>query len=711
MRSARTAGRPLPSWTVPFTLIAALAAGCSSSGVVHENQPPTVELTSGPVEGETVSYSIDIGWEGTDPDGVIDRYEYAVDPPTAFTEEEIASGGEGISSDIIPGGGSGPDVTRITKIVDGSPVSFDWVHTTDTSHHFIFQAADAESVSSGGEPVPTGRFTGMHAVYVRAVDNDRAVSVPDHVAFTAETVAPEATITRPLLPDFLLTTGPRPIIEWSGTDPDGPAPVGYLTKLLRLDTLDPPVSLVNVTSPSILFDKGGAWTYRSAGNRKLELDLSTPGQFVFGVRAVDEAGAEEPFLDFERNAFRFQAFQLTNHPTVTLTCPGGTFTFRGTGLPVETEIPRGVTLDCQVSCSAEDYGETCADMRWGLDIADLDTDEGWTPWSTDFTLDPISFPKAGVHLLYVQVRDALGGTSLATVILNVVELSFDKEALWVDDSFDGVYPNDADNDAFWRARFGAYPGFSTGDLSEFHTFGDNDRATSNPQAPSLATLGRYKFLVWDVRGSGFDGNTALLKVVVNRHLPLYLAGGGKLWLEGSLDIAATMPTPDMIRGDLSYPKELEPGDFPWDFLKLHTTKVNNDKGTYSKNYLYKVRPFPGRAAIYDSMSVDPDKQSPGLRGLGIPFVDAVFDPILVQQESGFAGVLDSLYVYAATGNEVQDRSSAYQGRLTGVRWHDPDPAREQGRIQWFGFPLYYFQDDQAQETLNRSLDWFREETP
>ena len=30
---------------------------------------------------------------------------------------------------------------------------------------------------------------------------------------------------------------------------------------------------------------------------------------------------------------------------------------------------------------------------------------------------------------------------------------------------------------------------------------------------------------------------------------------------------------------------------------------------------------------------------------------------------------------------------------------------------WFGFPLYYMKDDQAQEVVNRALDWFREGDP
>ena len=150
-----------------------------------------------------------------------------MDPPAAFTEEEITSGGEGIQSEVIPGSGSGPDVTRITKLVDGGPVSFDWVHTAAVLHRFLFRTTDR---SRWRWADPTGRPAASpgYAVYVRAVDGDQAVSVPDHVAFTAETVAPEATILRPDISE-ILQTGPHVSVDWSGTDPDGPAPVGYST--------------------------------------------------------------------------------------------------------------------------------------------------------------------------------------------------------------------------------------------------------------------------------------------------------------------------------------------------------------------------------------------------------------------------------------------------------------------------------------------------
>jgi hypothetical protein len=55
------------------------------------------------------------------------------------------------------------------------------------------------------------------------------------------------------------------------------------------------------------------------------------------------------------------------------------------------------------------------------------------------------------------------------------------------------------------------------------------------------------------------------------------------------------------------------------------------------------------------------------------------------------------------------RNSRFNKKLCAIRWSDPDADRAHGRTQWFGFALYFMKADHAQETLNRSLDWFREE--
>src|SRR5262245_24408585 len=63
---------------------AATCAGCSekSLGTFLPNQPPTVRLTHAPVTTTSRNfYAYKLNWTGYDPDGTVDHYVYAVDPP------------------------------------------------------------------------------------------------------------------------------------------------------------------------------------------------------------------------------------------------------------------------------------------------------------------------------------------------------------------------------------------------------------------------------------------------------------------------------------------------------------------------------------------------------------------------------------------------------------------------------------------------------
>jgi hypothetical protein len=163
-----------------------------------------------------------------------------------------------------------------------------------------------------------------------------------------------------------------------------------------------------------------------------------------------------------------------------------------------------------------------------------------------------------------------------------------------------------------------------------------------------------------------------------------------------------------LGADFIYPKEILPGTFPFEFLTMASERVANAKGGNSSgtsidDNLIGVKPFPGKSEVYPAMDQDPNKINP-FKG-SISHGDAIFGPIFAQDIMGFTGVLDSLYIYQAV-----KVNRTFNNKLNAMRWHDPDPARTQGRVQWFGFPLYYMKKDQAQETFNRSIDWFREET-
>ena len=110
--------------------------------------------------------------------------------------------------------------------------------------------------------------------------NDDNFSGADFIAYTAFTIVPRAEIIRPSIDTDILSMGPGITVTWDGIDPDSPdpqkRPVGFLHRLLRLDTLEPSVPLSQVTSPAILFSKGDLiWTYQDAETTSLTLNLGT----------------------------------------------------------------------------------------------------------------------------------------------------------------------------------------------------------------------------------------------------------------------------------------------------------------------------------------------------------------------------------------------------------------------------------------------------
>ena len=683
-----------------------LLLGCeNTSDVVHSpaNIPPTSELTSAPPEGSETSYKIRISWSGSDPDGYVTRYEYAIDPPDDFTEEEITSGGPGIITELVPGADGDPDITRISKEIDGKTVFFEWIHTTAFSKRFRFSTPDLETKND--TPTHPGRFLGMHAIYVRAVDDDNLVSTPDHVAFTATNLAPTSTITSPRPFADILNLGLELHVDWTGEDLDGirtRKPIGYFYKLLRLDTLDPPIPVL-FARPSHLMESGDDWIYQSADSPLPPLSLAEQAQFIFGVRAVDETGAVEPFLDQGRNVIKFQALKSGGLPILWVAAEGiGAHTARGLDNPVQLLFTTNADLICSISCNTERYGGLCDTWRWGVDLIDLDQPEGWSAWTTNPILPPIRFEHPGIHVLYIEARDHIGNISRVTLVLDVIELTFDRDVLFVDDSFDDTFPTDGERDNFWRNRFEDYSDPEV-QFFEFHAHSDSDQSLL-PQLPTIEELGRYKLLIWDVKGTGYHSFTALMSVAQIRPiLRLYLRSGGMLWLSGDSSMISFSSN---WQWNYWYPKEFRLGSFVWEYLKLQNTIIDSERqqGTI-KNLLAEVHPSPADTPVFSTMAIDPEKIPLADRGFpGIRYTESVMDPIVF--EEGFRGTFEPLYTYRAVSPV-----SRFEDKLTALRWHDPDPDREHGRIQWFGFPMYFFFDDQAQDTFNKSMDWFREEVP
>ncbi len=732
-------------------LLSVMAAGCGSNKTGHliPNDQPFVKITGGPLEGSRQSYTARVYWSGWDYDGIVDHYEYAVDPPAKFSELEIARPDSfpDINIRIIPGPSIKEDTLVVSKVVDGKTYSFLWVKTPEFNHSFAFTTDNADSAAQGTQLKPTGEFSGLHRIYVRCQDDDGAYSILDSnskLAYTASTLAPTSEITKPNIKSQtesgFLNVGPTITISWDGTDGDSPdprkKPVGYLYKLLDVSLLQPPPLLTHV-NPSFLYshprpntdDKGDpAWHYQSADTLKKTFFLTEGDGYIFGVRAVDVANAVEPFLDGARNAFRFQSFHDAGSPTLTVREPAlGSFSGNGSARPAEVKVPVGGKLRFNWSANAEEYGGAIDAYSWGFDIPDLDRDgpgSGWSGWGkTDRVPAPIIVDNVSTHVFYVRVRDTSGTITTVSILLHFVDFELDHKVLFVDDirNLGGYEPTDVMVDAFWKDMFqnsGRFP--VTGPLDSVYTFssfGLNDSEHIPPVWPAIDFLGQFQLIIWNA-DLGYNGVSALFDVTgyKNRYLGAYLAAGGKLWVFGKYTVA------DMVKGGTSannlYPLAPEPGDFAYDFMKLASNSIENAKSgnrtnptpTSANDNMIGVVPYPWPPSDtthvnpYPRADQDSIRWNPFRRAIG--YADAVFDPIYSQNIDGFpaTGKIDSLYIYKAVRT-----NSSYNDRLTAIRYRDLNPDRAQGRTQWFGFDPYWLKTDQFQEVFNRTIDWFNEE--
>ena len=117
--------------------VVVFAAGCTSkvSGTLNPNQRPSVDLTSAPTQStDRYFYAYRLDWSGYDPDGKVDYFLYAIDPPGPAA---VAAGAETT-----------------------------WVKTTKNEQILFFKASRPDS---GSVSRPTA--SDFHVFVIKAIDN------------------------------------------------------------------------------------------------------------------------------------------------------------------------------------------------------------------------------------------------------------------------------------------------------------------------------------------------------------------------------------------------------------------------------------------------------------------------------------------------------------------------------------------------------------
>jgi len=475
-----------------FVALAGLVClgACASdtlSGDQVKNQPPNVWLSSGPPEGSTGTYSVQLFWGGWDPDGEIDYYEFLVTDNTTGVFD--------------------PD--------DTTGVAWTPVYSNDST--FVFSADSLAETATD----QTALFKRSHTFFIRAVDEVGLRSKePAYRSFTSTTISPEVRITTPAAILGITAADMPPIstLVWEATDyvdsennkqePDSvqwamvsTAPYNFsyaqTIEYLRNNPHAPdwyPWSWYRAPQ-----DSGKSWT-----TPPLEF-----GDYVFAIRAKDEAGAVTPVLEEPVNVRRIKIAQRNSGPTfiVTSTLIGSVIAATCDYPLTIVDIPASVDITFLLSACAEHYGGTVVGYRYGWDILDLDDPAQWeidyTPFiSSTATTPPRAF-NFGTHTFTAEVVDNSGFCSRIEVKVNIVRFDGTRDLLIVDDykpdeqigmgwgSTNGGIPSDSEHDNFWIDM--------VSDASGFDPSRDMIATTVEREIP-LSTIADYKSIIWSVFG-------------------------------------------------------------------------------------------------------------------------------------------------------------------------------------------------------------------
>ena len=211
-----------------------LLGGCQKDlSSPNPNEPPTTTLYNNPGEGDTLYALVELAWDGGDPDGFIQGYEYRY--TTYYTTK--------------PGS-----------------VATDWVETDITTHQIAFNSSDTYN---------------RQVFQVRAIDNTGQVdpTPAEKTFYTTQTIPPEIDILAPAAGEEMFaidqTTDwwPGIRLSYTGSDEDGEIlEYGY--------SVD-----------------GGEWTWTADTTLYITPDqLSTPldGEHTIQVNARDNTYIENP---------------------------------------------------------------------------------------------------------------------------------------------------------------------------------------------------------------------------------------------------------------------------------------------------------------------------------------------------------------------------------------------------------------------------------
>ncbi len=607
--------------------IALVAAGCTlieKDRTPSPNQRPEAILSGGPADGDPdVFYRVHFNWFGHDPDGRVVRFEWLL------TNDEV----------------TGPLIIDADIYARLALLGYSWTSTTGFQTDLVVSADQFPDLAEPAdsiywEPDPL-RFHAQHSFFLRAVDDDGAVSaLPAHRSFTATTLAPEVQITHPV--DLGAPGGYEDVatvlrFRWTGWDSlqDGSVIEPDSSRFALYRQADLPLdedSGLLLTLPDSAWSPWRGWRDEDAdgeagGRQVLLRDLATSdgGYYHFFVQAKDEAGAVTSHFQDGVNLRRLHVV-TSLAPQLRLTSPLFGLRVDAGGATLDFEAPAELPISISWSASADAYGSEIAAYRFGWDLVDGDNDEEWSEWSLAATSTQVSYP-AGEHRLDVVCVDLAGNTNATQLVIQFVPITLERDLLVVDD-YDNTpsgnpsvgWPNgppytwgtftlaNADQETFWADLLADYGGYEPGV--------DYLRLSPATPAPSLALLGQYARAIWEVKEAA-PGECGLARLArftdpyvtsAPRQdlLSVWLETGGRLLLCGSRPLHALLPLAGEM-GDPDYERQQ-----PIAFLR----DLGLSMGTAAESQAAVQRFLPWRAFGIDAGTLPVNGDPRALPGTG-----------------------------------------------------------------------------------------------
>jgi hypothetical protein len=298
---------------------------------------------------------------------------------------------------------------------------------------------------------------------------------------------------------------------------------------------------------------------------------------------------------------------------------------------------------------------------WSVD------DNEWT-WTQDTALyitpEHFKTPLTGQHTIRVTARDNTNITSLEgdAITLNLVEPTFDKDILIIDETLEKEFPptartTDAEVDSFYARIFGTDESWDY----EYHDL-------RGQPLPPLSTIGHYKLLVWHA-----DNRPGQNPHAFEKHREFfkdYLNVGGNLILSGWRILRS-------FAWDRNFPTKFDDTTFVNKYLHI----VEADETPYYPG------DFTGATGTFGFSHIKVDSAKLAT----FPYKGMLSQINVITRQAGFTEVL---YRYRAPLNSQLH----YVGQPCGLRY-----IGTSFNAIILGFPMYFIKEEDAKKMVDEIL--------